>query len=68
MKPLETMLLADRDGAAMLGISRATFWRRVADGTLPRPIRLGGVTRWRQDELLLAIERASAIRDAAAQR
>jgi predicted DNA-binding transcriptional regulator AlpA len=62
------LLLSDNTAAAWLGISRATFWRRVADGTLPRPIRLGGATRWRQDELLLAVERASAKRDADAQR
>jgi predicted DNA-binding transcriptional regulator AlpA len=62
------LLLSDNTAAAWLDISRATFWRRVADGTLPRPIRLGGATRWRQDELLLAVEKASATREAEAKK
>jgi predicted DNA-binding transcriptional regulator AlpA len=48
-------LLSDHAGSALLGISRSTFWRRVADGTLPRPLKLGGVTRWRRTDLLAAI-------------
>ena len=58
------ILLNDNASAALLGISRATFWRRVNDGTLPRPIKLGGVTRWRRCELDAAIERAAKDRDA----
>lgn len=57
------LLLSDHAGAALLGISRATFWRRVRDNTLPAPLKLGGATRWRRDELLAAIERAAAKRD-----
>lgn len=56
------LLLSDNAGAALLGISRATFWRRVNDNTLPAPIKLGGATRWRRDELLAAIEKVAAQR------
>lgn len=49
------ILLSDKDAANLLGISRATFWRRVADKTLPQPVRLGGVTRWRREDLERAI-------------
>lgn len=59
-----SILLTDHAGAALLGISRATFWRRVADGTLPKPIKIGHATRWRRAEVLAAIERATAERDA----
>jgi predicted DNA-binding transcriptional regulator AlpA len=45
------LLLSDNAAAAWLGISRATFWRRVKDQTFPKPIRIGGATRWRRDEL-----------------
>jgi hypothetical protein len=31
-------LIRDGDAANMLGSSKATFWRRVADGTIPRPL------------------------------
>ena len=57
------LLLNDATAADWLGISRATFWRRVKDGTFPKPIRIGGATRWRRDELLAALDRASAKRD-----
>lgn len=56
------ILLPDTSAAEWLGISRATFWRRVGDGTLPRPVKIGALTRWRRDELLAAVERASAAR------
>ncbi len=53
------LLLSDNTAAAWLGISRATFWRRVKDQTFPKPIRIGGATRWRRDELLAALDRAA---------
>lgn len=59
-------LLSDNTSAAFLGISRATFWRRVKDGVLPKPIKLGGVTRWRRSELIAAVDRVTAERDAEA--
>jgi predicted DNA-binding transcriptional regulator AlpA len=46
----------------MLGVSVATVWRRVSDGTLPEPIRLGGATRWVRDELVEVISAAQAKR------
>jgi predicted DNA-binding transcriptional regulator AlpA len=54
--------ISDRDASALLGLSRAALWRRVSDGTLPKPIRIGGATRWRRDELIAAVEAASARR------
>ena len=50
------ILLSDNAAAALLGISRATFWRRVQDGTFPQPVKIGAATRWRRSELLTAIE------------
>jgi prophage regulatory protein len=57
------LLLSDNAAAAWLGMSRATFWRRVNDGTFPQPVRIGRATRWRRDELLAAVDRASTERD-----
>jgi len=54
------VLLSDNAAAALLGISRATLWRRVKDGTLPKPVKLGAATRWRRDALLEAVERLAA--------
>ena len=58
------LLVSDNAAAALLGISRATFWRRVKDGTFPQPVKIGAATRWRRDALLAAVDTLSA--DAAA--
>ena len=50
-------LMSDHTASGFLGISRATLWRRVKDGTLPNPIRIGAATRWKRDELIAAVER-----------
>jgi len=55
-------LLKAREGAALLGCSEPTFWRRVADGTLPQPIRIGGMSRWPRSEILSVINAAKAAR------
>lgn len=54
------LLLSDNAAAALLGISRATFWRRVKDGTFPQPVKIVGATRWRREALLSAVDALSA--------
>lgn len=60
------LLISDSTAAQLLGISRATFWRRVQDGTFPQPVRFGGATRWRSAEIeafvnsLMSADRANA--------
>ena len=51
--------ISDQTGAAMLDLSRSSWWRRVHDGTLPKGTKIGGATRWRLDEVVTAIERAT---------
>ncbi len=34
-----------------LGISRPTMYRRIADGTIPRPVKLGRLSRWSSSDL-----------------
>jgi predicted DNA-binding transcriptional regulator AlpA len=58
-------LIRDAEGAAMLGCSKATFWRRVADGTIPPPIKIGGTSRWRKSDIEAVIAKAEAQRQAA---
>ena len=58
----EQTLLSVQDVAKMLGVSVATVWRRVKDGTLPEPIRFGGVTRWVREELIEVLSTAQARR------
>ncbi|MCR8724552.1 helix-turn-helix transcriptional regulator [Frigidibacter sp. ROC022] len=52
------LLLKVREAAGLLSISVPTFWRRVADGTIPKPIKLGGLSRWTKSEILAVIETA----------
>jgi predicted DNA-binding transcriptional regulator AlpA len=35
----------------MIGISTCTLWRLLSAGKLPTPVRIGGSTRWRRDEV-----------------
>ncbi len=58
-------LLNVRESALLAGVSVPTFWRRVADGTFTRPVKLGSLSRWPRSEILEAIERAKAARHAA---
>lgn len=54
----EQRLINVGEASRFLGISIATFWRRVADGTIPRPIKLGGSSRWQVCDLTDAVDRA----------
>jgi predicted DNA-binding transcriptional regulator AlpA len=45
-------LLPARHVAALCGLSLATWHRRVADGSVPRSVRIGRAVRWRREELL----------------
>ncbi len=66
MNPYQSdKLVGVRDTAAVLGCSVATVWRKVADGTIPQPVRIGGMTRWSEAELAAFIEDAKAHREAA---
>lgn len=56
-------MLTVRQASGILGISVATFWRRVADKTIPKPVKLGHSSRWPQCEILDVIETAKAARD-----
>lgn len=59
-------LLTAREGAKVLQVSVPTFWRRVADGTIPKPVKLGALSRWPQSEIVGVIEAAKAARQTTA--
>lgn len=52
------LLVSDREAAGMLSIGRSTFWREVKAGNLPKPVKIGGVTRWRVSDLQRFVEQA----------
>jgi len=59
-------LLTVRESAEILQISVPTFWRRVADGTVPQPLKIGALSRWPKSEIIAVIEKAKAQRHAPA--
>ncbi|TGV90023.1 helix-turn-helix domain-containing protein [Mesorhizobium sp. M00.F.Ca.ET.158.01.1.1] len=58
-------LIRDKEAAAMLSVSVRTFWRWVSEGDAPRPLKMGGISRWPRSEISGMIERAKAAREAA---
>jgi predicted DNA-binding transcriptional regulator AlpA len=56
-------LLTAREGARVLQVSIPTFWRRVADGTVPKPVKIGALSRWPKSEIFDVIEKAKARRE-----
>lgn len=53
----------DRDVAERFAMSRASVWRKSDGITLPKPVRLGHLTRWLESELDAADGRLKAQRD-----
>lgn len=44
-------LLSIKDVSEILSLSKTTIWRQVKAGTLPAPIKIGGSTRWRRNDI-----------------
>ncbi|MDH4203551.1 MAG: helix-turn-helix domain-containing protein [Phycisphaerae bacterium] len=52
----DTLLLKDSDVAALLNISRAMFWKMVADGRFgPMALSMGRSKRWRRSDVELYV-------------
>ena len=48
---LESLLISAKEAARLVGFGEASWWRMHAAGRVPAPIKLGGKTQWRVDEL-----------------
>lgn len=53
----ESPLICADELARMLQVSTRTLWRLLSSGQLIQPIKLGGSTRWRLEEVRRWIER-----------
>ncbi|GAA5111841.1 DNA-binding protein [Bartonella jaculi] len=52
------ILLTDRESAKLLHMSVSTFRRHVINGSLPKPLKFGFLSRWLQSDLINVIEQA----------
>ncbi len=52
------ILLTDRESAKLLHMSVSTFRRHVTNGSLPKPLKFGFLSRWLQSDLINVIEKA----------
>jgi predicted DNA-binding transcriptional regulator AlpA len=59
---LRAWLLSDRQVGKLLNISRASVWRHAAGGKIPKPVKIGGLTRWVASEVEAVVQRAMAER------
>lgn len=50
-RSLQVLLISAEELAGMLAISTRSLWRLRSAGQLPRPVQLGGSTRWRRVEV-----------------
>ncbi len=57
-EPNEKIMVSAAQAAKMLSMGRSTFFRKVSLGLLPQPVRIGGIIRWRTEDLH-AVGRAS---------
>lgn len=64
MTEIEFEVLCDvQEVADVYSCSISTVWRRVSAGAIPRPIKIGGTTRWIARELSADIANAISQRD-----
>jgi predicted DNA-binding transcriptional regulator AlpA len=61
-------LIRDTEAARIIGCSKSSFWRRVADGTFPQPMKIGGLSRWLKTDILDAFESAKKKRNESTQK
>lgn len=50
-------LLSDKLLGSYLSLSRRSVWRAVATGELPKPLKLGGKSLWRREDVDAQIKR-----------
>jgi excisionase family DNA binding protein len=57
---LVPVVLSIADACRYIGLSRATFYKRLADGTLPAPVKIGGRRLIRKADLDAIIAQPAA--------
>ena len=44
----ENMLIDAREGWTLCGLSKSSWYKNLAGGRIPRPVKIGGALRWRR--------------------
>ena len=65
MHPMTNRLLSDREAAELMNCGKSTIWRWASEGVIPRPLKIGGMSRWKLSDLEAVIAKAEAHREAA---
>lgn len=55
------LLVRAKMAAQMLAMGESTFWRKVSQGELPKPVKVAGMTRWRIADLREWVAQAPTI-------
>lgn len=58
----EPRLIPAEQLAAMLNISTRTLWRKLSAKKIPEPVRIGGLPRWRLDQVRQWIAQGCPVR------
>ena len=45
------LLIGAAELGDLLGVGKSTIWAWHSSGRIPLPVRIGGTTRWREDEI-----------------
>lgn len=56
MLPEYALLVDAKEAANLCRLGLSTWWRFVAGGKTPAPVRIGRAVRWRRDELLAWVD------------
>jgi len=57
-------LINDAEMAKTIGCARSTIWKWVAEGIIPKPLKIGGMSRWKLSDANAVIAQADAERAA----
>ena len=60
MNDKDKILIPATEAASRLSMGKSTFWREVAKGTIPAPVKIGGLTRWRVSDLERFVQPANS--------
>ena len=56
---MKYQLLTDCDLGSILRVSRSTIWRWAYQGILPKPLKIGGASRWKIEDVEVFLDKHS---------